>query len=172
MSDKRHLVLLSAAIGAVAGMRSMSAPAIVTRRIGPRWLHLGFMTLAAGEMAADKTKYVSDRTDPLPLTGRIVMGGVCAAAVAHSAGGHVAGAAVIGGAAATGSAFLFNRLRKATTSSRLLPDAVVALAEDGIVLAAGREIDAHMPTANGQPKRAVVRALERSVPFLSRLVHR
>ena len=171
MSDKRHLVLLSIAIGAVAGMRSMAAPAIISRRLAPKWLHYGLTVLAAGEMAADKTKYVPDRTDPLPLTGRIVMGSACAAVVAYSARGHVMGATALGGLAAAGSSFLFNRIRRAATSGRYMPDAVVALAEDALVLTAGQQIDSHMHLANGQSKRPIVRAIERHVPALSRLVH-
>lgn len=143
MSDTGELAVVSAAIGIVAGMRSMSAPAIITSRIGPRPLHTAFKLMALGEMAADKTKRVPDRTEPPALTGRIVIGGACAAVVAHTAGHFVAGAALIGAAAAAGSTYLFYHLRKAATERTGVPDAVVALCEDGLVFAAGNQIASH-----------------------------
>src|SRR5690606_34650635 len=100
MSDRGELVLTATAIGVLAGMRSMVAPAVVSSRIGPRPLHQVFKVMAAWEIAADKSKLIPDRIEPVSLAGRMLSGGACAAVIAHTAGHFVAGAALVGAAAA------------------------------------------------------------------------
>src|SRR5688500_10878471 len=92
------VLVTSAVLGAIAGLRSMSAPALLTheladggkaREFGPLERILtsertaGVLALlAGGEMLADKTPYVPDRTNPVPLIGRAVIGSLTAAAFA------------------------------------------------------------------------------------------
>lgn len=140
MSRRTEVALVAAALGAMAGMRSMSAPAVVTTRYGSTLLKWASRAMALGELVADKTETVPNRIEPMPLAGRIFMGGACAAVVAHAAGTFVVGATVIGAATAAGSAHLFYRLRKEICDRTGLPDMAVAIGEDALVAATGARI--------------------------------
>jgi uncharacterized membrane protein len=139
----------SAAIGVVAGLRSMTAPAIVSRaaasgdlRIEQPGLKLlgsaasanTFAILAAGEILADKTSYIPNRIDPAPLIGRILTGGLCGAAICSAKRQSVVLGSILGGCAAIGGTFLGYHLRKSAVRNRHIPDLKVALAEDAIAV--------------------------------------
>ena len=81
-------------LGALTGMRSMSGPAILAAGRGGVLPRLA-LTLAAGEMVADKTEAIGDRIDPLPLGGRAAMGALVGGIIAHDRrGNRVLGAAL------------------------------------------------------------------------------
>ena len=115
------------AIGAATGMRSMAGLATLAmsdRRVRP------FMALiAAGEMVADKTPWVGDRVDPLPLTGRVLIGAAAGAFIARQHRDDV----LLGGALGATTAFIVahlafharKRLPMSNVSGGLLEDAVV-----------------------------------------------
>jgi len=87
------------AIGTITGIRSMSgAAAVAARHGGP--IGRGVALLAAGEMAADKTAIVGDRTDPLPLAGRAIMGALLGGWIAREQHDSLLVGAVLGGATA------------------------------------------------------------------------
>ena len=108
-------LLLAFAIGIVAGLRSMTAPAVTAWAahlgrlnlqnsalafMGSMWA-AGIFTLAAlGELVADKLPMTPARTKPGPLAARIVMGGLCGACVVLAAEGAAWLGAVIGGVGA------------------------------------------------------------------------
>lgn len=98
--------------------------------------------LAAGEMAADKTAAIPDRTEMPSLLGRAAFGAVAAAAAAEYRGSRKSAAAVVGAGSAVASAFLFFHLRKAAKEKLHVPDWAAALAEDSLVLSAGSMIAA------------------------------
>lgn len=142
MADPRIATTMRAAgLGAIAGMRSLSAPALVRRERdsshSAAWL---LPVLAAGEMAVDKLPWTPDRTRPLSLAGRAASGAVVAAAVAGGDRRHVLGAALLGAAAAVAAAFAAHRLRRWAGRRSDAPDAVLGLMEDAAVLAAGRRL--------------------------------
>lgn len=93
-----------------------------------------FAVLAAGEIIADKTPAIPNRTDPFPLAGRAMTGGLCGAAIALSSRKPLVWGALLGGAAAIGGAFLGYQLRKRATRQAGLPDFVVALCEDALAV--------------------------------------
>jgi len=108
-----HFVVLAFLIGVVAGLRSLTAPAVVSWAVRLGWLHpesgmLAFMgyaatpyilsVLAVGELIADKLPNTPSRKAPVGLTARIVTGALCGAVFA-GAGGAIAG--VAGAAAGT-----------------------------------------------------------------------
>lgn len=160
MSDTPSTLALAAGFGIVAGMRSMSAPALLSRRLrhlpayrvrrkgravrllASRRTAAVLTALAAGEMVADKMPGVPARTDPPGLMGRAVMGALSGAAVAGWRGGTAVGAMLVGGAAAVASAHLAYVLRRDAVRASGVPDPVVALAEDGLVVAAGSRLAA------------------------------
>jgi uncharacterized membrane protein len=109
--------VLAFVIGIVAGLRAMTAPAVVSWAAKVGWLPLGgtwlaflgyawtpwILTLAAvGELINDKITTQS-RTAPPPFIARLVMGALSGAAVAAPAGYLVGGifAGVLGAAAGT-----------------------------------------------------------------------
>src|SRR5260370_18384735 len=96
MSSDLALVLSTFLIGIVAGLRSMTAPAIVSwaarlHRFDFSASRLAFLASAAavyifsalgiGELVADKLPFVPNLPGPLPLFFRLLSGSFCGAAV-------------------------------------------------------------------------------------------
>lgn len=146
----------AACLGAVAGMRSMGAPALVATHLtraghlqpaaftqSPlKWLGtpraaLIFQCLGAGEVVGDKLPKTPSRTDPGPLFGRALFGGLCGAALCLDADGSPVLGAALGAVSAVASAFAFYHLRHALTYDIGLPDLPVALAEDALAYGGG-----------------------------------
>src|SRR5690606_14899965 len=95
---------------------------------------------AGGEMLADKTEYVPDRTDPLPLIRRAVLGSVTAAAYAVRRPHPVLLPAAVGAASAIASTFAAFHVRRIAREEFHIPDKLLGLAEDAIVLAASKSV--------------------------------
>lgn len=142
----------AAALGVVAGMRSLAAPAALSRHIAhepvvphgvlddllsrpaaPRILGLA----SATEHLADKLPFVPARTEPGPLAGRIAAGALCGAVIARRSDESAVAGAVVGGLAAAAATFAFYHLRRALTTDAGLPDVAVAIAEDMAAVALG-----------------------------------
>ncbi|MBC8156018.1 MAG: DUF4126 family protein [Bacteroidetes bacterium] len=143
----------AAQLGIVAGMRSMMAPALVSRQYArtrpdhltdsplafvtsPRASTL-FMVLAGGELIGDKLPQTPNRTTPGSVTGRVSSGALCGAAVARAEGQQLGLGALAGGLGALVSTFAFYQLRHWLTTEKNLPDVLVALAEDALAVSAG-----------------------------------
>jgi uncharacterized membrane protein len=135
----------AAALGVAAGMRSLSAPAALSRhlahdpvvpanRIELLLTHPsapGVLGIAsAAEHVADKLRFIPPRTDPGPLAARMAAGALCGAVVARRAGESMAAGALVGALAAAAATFAAYELRHALTADAGLPDLPVALAED------------------------------------------
>ena len=119
-------------VGVLTGMRSMSGAATLFARHHSVLAPAAAM-LAAGEMVADKTPFVGNRTDALPQVGRAVMGAVVGGFVAHEEGAAVWLGATIGAAAAVAATHLAYRLRTRVP----LPTMAAGLIEDALVIGAG-----------------------------------
>jgi len=139
--------LLALFIGCVAGLRTLTAPALVSWATRLGWLHLhatplaffGFSwtpwiltLLAIGELIADQLPSTPSRTAPFGFTARIVSGAISGAAVG-TAGGTMVGGMIAGIAGAVmgtigGHAF---RARLAAAFRRDRPAAFI---EDAIAL--------------------------------------
>ena len=139
------LLVLALLIGVVAGMRAMTAPALVSWAAGLGWLDLGgtslsflgsawarwvFTVLALVELVTDQLPSTPSRTVPIQFGTRIVTGGLCGAAIGMSSGAMLPGlcAGIVGAIVGTlgGRAFRA-RLAKAFGSDRpaaLIEDAV------------------------------------------------
>ena len=114
----------------ITGMRSMSGPAaLALARGGISRPLLG--VLAAGEMIVDKTSFVGDRTDAVPLAGRAVMGALVGGWLARERGGSAVLGGLLGAATAVAATHLAYQARKRLPFST----AVNGLIEDGIVAA-------------------------------------
>ena len=151
-----NLYLKAIGIGAVAGMRSASAPALTShyfsknpslfldasplKGLGRATTATVLKFMAGGELIADKLPQVPSRTDPGPLGARAVSGGVCGAAVFLAEGERAEIGAALGVVSAVASAFLFMNLRRLIGKAAKLPDPAVALAEDGLVFGIGAAV--------------------------------
>ena len=114
-------------LGAVTGMRSMSGAAALAHRRGT--LQGAMAVMAVGEMLADKTPFVGERIDPLPLAGRALMGAVVGGVIAHEERANLLAGSLIGAAAAVIAAHAAYRIRKRLP----MPPAVAGLLEDAVV---------------------------------------
>lgn len=149
MHRNSRLLLISAGIGAVAGMRSMSAVALAGRHAASHRLAALLKLMAAGEMIVDKTALVPARTEPLPLLGRIAFGGAAAGIVASQIGGPIVAAAAVGSAAAAASTYALYRLRRWIGERTAVPDPVLGAVEDGVVVGVATRLSAQIETAGG-----------------------
>lgn len=95
-----------------------------------------------GEALADKMPFMSARTAPLPLMGRMAVGGLIGALLADESAATSTRCkrAIMGAAAAGLSAFFAMTLRRQIGQRLRVSDALVGAAEDGIVAALSRTI--------------------------------
>jgi uncharacterized membrane protein len=155
MRNRQSSHILAAGIGAIAGLRSMSAPALTSHFLannpgggsGPvtRLLSLSSTSaisriMAVGEMIADKTPLVPSRTIPVSLAGRALMGGLCGAAIAERRGGSSLACGIIGASAAVGSAYAAFHLRQFLHDRFRIPQPILGLMEDGLIASAGTRL--------------------------------
>jgi len=132
-------------IGAVAGLRTMTAPAFVAwaarlgrlRLDGTLLAFLGlpvtawvFTALALGELVADKLPSTPARTKPGPFVGRIVSGAMSGGAIAAGSGGSLAAGAALGAVGAVVGTLVGYNARVRLVPALKVPDSVVALVED------------------------------------------
>ncbi len=138
----------AAAIGVLAGMRGLAAPATMAQRLsndgitnqapvalrafGSRRTARALKALAVGELAADKLPFLPDRTSTPSLFFRILSGAVCGAALASWRRESALLGALVGAAAATGASYGFLAARKAAQRAGI-PYPVSGLAEDALV---------------------------------------
>jgi uncharacterized membrane protein len=148
-------MLLSFLIGLVAGLRSMTAPAVVAWAAYSGWLNLqntplAFMgsivtvilfTLAAiGELVADQLPNTPARTKPPGLIARFVLGGLSGASVAAAGGESVVVGACLGAAGGIAGAFAGYQARTRLVKALGVRDLAIALAEDAVAIGAGLAI--------------------------------
>lgn len=120
------------ALGALTGMRSMAGLAVLAS--SSDGLARPITALAAtGEMIADKTPFVGNRIDALPLTGRILIGALVGALIARENDQNALLGGMLGSASALVAAHLAYQARKRLPASSLTG----GLLEDGLVVAIG-----------------------------------
>ena len=139
-------------IGVVAGLRAMTAPAVVCWAVHLHWIspqgtHLAFtgttialviFTLAAiGEMVNDKLPRTGPRTAPPSVVIRMIMGGFAAATLTVGAGISVGLGALLGVVGALLGTFGGYQVRTKTAKALHFPDFAIALLEDAIAVCGG-----------------------------------
>lgn len=150
MRDRHQEIGRSLALGAVSGLRSMSGPASIARAARDGGLSLegtrlsflasprvaaALTVLQAGEMVGDKTPFIPGRTAPGPLLGRAASGALAGAAV--SGGSRSTTGALFGAGAAVAAAFAGENLRAFAAGRTGVPDPLLGVVEDGVVLVLG-----------------------------------
>jgi uncharacterized membrane protein len=147
-----EVLLLAFLIGVIAGLRTMTAPAVVAWAAHRHWLNLlnsplafmgstaavaVFTLLALGELIIDKLPSTPNRTKLPGLIGRSVLGGLSGAAVAASGKQSIALGVVLGVAGAIAGAFTGYQVRKRLVRALKVQDFVIALFEDAVAIGGG-----------------------------------
>jgi len=138
-----YVFVLALGIGIVAGLRSLTAPAVVAWGAHLGWLNLqgsplafiGSTTavailsvLAIGELIADKLPMIPKRTAPAPLMARVVTGGLCGACLCAAVGKSLLAGTLLGGIGGIVGAFLGYGIRRRLDLR--IKDLLVAVCED------------------------------------------
>lgn len=139
-------------IGCVAGLRSMTAPAIVCAAAYLHWIHpeetpLAFMAsvaalwifaiFAIGELIVDKLPKTPARTAPMGVIARIVTGALCGATVAASSGRSIGMGALLGATGGVFGAFAGYNIRHGIVIYMNVPDIIIAVIEDLLAISGG-----------------------------------
>ena len=138
---------LAVGIGAVAGLRTLTAPAVLAWAAKRRWIRIGtspFATiisaqastrltdLAVSELIADKLPFTPSRLKAGPLASRVVSGAVCGATIYGVVERPLVEGAVLGGVGAIAGALAGYHMRKRLR--RDMPDVGVAVLEDTLAI--------------------------------------
>jgi len=147
-----QVLLLAFLIGVVAGLRSLTAPAVVAWAAHRNWLNLqgtslsfmgstaaviAFALLAVVELVADQLPNTPSRTKPPGLIARIVLGGLSGAAVAAAGAQSMAVGAVLGAVGGVAGAFGGYQVRMRLVRALQVPDFVIACLEDAVAIGGG-----------------------------------
>ena len=142
---------LAFAIGVVNGLRSFTAPAVVSWAAHWEWLdlrhsRLAFLgsapaayiltALAIAELVVDKLPKTPSRKEPGGLIARIVLGALSGAALCTAANQPAAIGAVLGSTGGVAGAFVGYELRTRLVRALRVPDFVIAVLEDIVAIAA------------------------------------
>ena len=145
-------LLLVFGIGVVAGLRSLTAPAVVAWAAHLGWINLHnsplsfmgskwslgiFAVLALVELVADQLPGTPARTAPIGLSARIVTGGLCGACLAVAGGAALAVGAVSGAIGGVAGAFGGYHTRVGLVRSLRVPDVAIAVPEDILAIGLG-----------------------------------
>jgi uncharacterized membrane protein len=160
MNVNRAVLFLGCfSIGVIAGLRSLTAPALVSWAAHLGWLDLSgswlsflgsrtaiitLSLLALGELVTDKLPKTPKRTDPGPLVFRMITGGFSGMAICASAHQPLAIGTVLGVLGAIAGAFAGYEIRHRLVEAFGLPDFGVALAEDIVAIGSGLLLVSHM----------------------------
>ena len=140
-----YILAFAFGIGFVAGLRALTAPAVVSWAAHLGWLHLHdsalsfmasiwaavlFSVLALVELVADILPTTPKRTAPAPLAVRLLTGSLCGASLCASANQSPGIGAMMGAIGALIGAFAGYEIRKRLVTALNIKDILVALAED------------------------------------------
>lgn len=144
-----YFLALAFGIGVVAGLRSLTAPAVVAWAAHLGWLNLEgspltfmsstgtalvFSLLAIGELIADKLPGIPRRTAIAPLLARICTGALCGASLAAAANRSLLPACLLAGLGGVIGAFAGYEARRRLVSRLRLKDFFIAICEDLIAI--------------------------------------
>lgn len=136
-------------LGAVAGMRSMTAPAMLSRlmsktpeavvdtpfgKLCSPQAATALSVMALGEMAVDKLPKTPNRTIPPSVAFRMLSGALVGSALMASHKESRAAGAVVGALGALAATYGMFHLRREVCRRVNLPDPVVGLAEDALAV--------------------------------------
>ena len=141
------ILLLAILIGIIAGLRSMTAPAVVSWAARLGWIHVGSSWLAflgyswtpwilsvaaVGELIADKLPSTPSRKQPPSFAFRIVSGAFSGAAIGISRGSLLLG--ILGGAIGAVIGTLGGAAARSALARIFGKDLPAALLEDAVAI--------------------------------------
>jgi uncharacterized membrane protein len=151
MNSSMVLALIFA-IGIIAGLRALTAPAVVCWAAHLGWLNLQnshlawmgsvaavaiFSILALAEIVNDKLPATGSRTAPPSLVIRSITGALAGTALAIAASQSVLLGIVLGALGALAGSFLGYEVRHRIVTGLKIPDFPIALLEDAIAIGCG-----------------------------------
>ena len=144
--------LLAFLLGVVAGLRSLTAPAVLAWAAHRNWLNVHntplsfmastaamviFVLLAVGELIADQLPSTPSRTAPPGLIARIVTSGLCGAGIAAAGTQSLVAGAILGIVGALIGTFGGYQVRTGLVKVLNVPDLVIATLEDVVAIGGG-----------------------------------
>lgn len=145
-----YVLPLAFGIGIIAGLRSLTAPAVVAWAAHRGWLNLQgtslsflgstaavatFTILAVVELVTDQLPSTPARTKPPGLIARILLGGLSGAAVTLAGGQSAAVGGCLGAAGGVIGAFAGYQVRTGLVRALKVPDFAIAVLEDLVAVA-------------------------------------
>jgi uncharacterized membrane protein len=140
-------------MGAITGLRSTAGPAALSRAasngridgledtpfaaLGSPGISTALRIMELGELIADKLPMTPSRTSLFPLLGRAASGALVGAALFVSEKRRAEAGAVLGALSAATAAYAGESLRTWIGEKLGVPDLIVGLLEDGLVLLSG-----------------------------------
>jgi uncharacterized membrane protein len=146
-------------IGIIAGLRSLTAPALVSWAARLGWLDLSgswlsflgsraatiiLSLLALAELVADKLPKTPNRTDLGPLVFRVITGGFSGIVICASAHQSLVIGMLLGVLGSIAGAFAGYEIRHRLVKTFGLPDFGAGLAEDIVAIGGGLLIVSHL----------------------------
>ncbi|NDJ76201.1 MAG: DUF4126 family protein [Chloroflexi bacterium] len=154
-------------LGLLTGSRTLAVLATLSSRLAQqqssgvtgslcwltnRWAARLLQIMAAGELVADKVPDIPSRTESGPLVGRTLVGALTGTLYCAAQGRSRVVGALLGAVSAAAGAFVGYHLRRNAVEESGLPDPLVALIEDSIVLSGARvllcDVDVDSETHN------------------------
>ena len=144
-----YVFALAFGIGFAAGLRSLTPPAAVAWAAYLGWLNLNnsplafmgsiiavisFSLLALFELFADLQPSTPKRTAAMPLTARIVMGGLCGACLCAAGNQSLIIGAILGAVGGVIGAFAGYEIRRRLVAALNIKDIFIALFEDLVTI--------------------------------------
>ena len=144
-----YVFALAFGIGFAAGLRSLTPPAAVAWAAYLGWLNLNnsplafmgsiiavisFSLLALFELFADLQPSTPKRTAAMPLTARIVMGGLCGACLCAAGNQSLIIGAILGAVGGVIGAFAGYEIRRRLVAASNIKDIFIALLEDLVTI--------------------------------------
>jgi len=145
-----YVLVLAFGIGITAGLRSLTAPAVLAWAARLGWLNLhgtslSFMGSTAAvaiftipavvELVADQLPSTPARTKPPGLIARILLGGLSGVAITLAGGQSAALGACLGAVGGVVGAFAGYQVRTGLVRALKVPDIVIAVLEDLVAIA-------------------------------------
>ncbi len=156
MNDAKHTLLKTLGLGAIARLRSMAAPALLSQAavrgtvtglegtpfgvLGSRKVSALLGAMALGEVIADKTPLVPSRTSPPALLGRMVVSALVGAALFAPDRRRAVVGGALGAVSTVVAAYTGEHLRALGSERLSVPDPLLGLLEDGLVLFFGTRL--------------------------------
>lgn len=140
----------ASALGAVAGLRAFTAPALLgyfaskrennkfeNNSSASRKVSVVLGLLAAGEIVGDKLPFTPNRTDAPGLIARIISGAAVGGLVCLRGKTFVPAGIAIGAVSSVAAAYAGQHIRQAIAEKSSIPSAVLGAVEDAIAIGIG-----------------------------------